>query len=78
VRIPSWLEADPALHSEAVYIEADRFFHQKILLAIGRRTTHSDPRIMALKRHSICAKVVPTAKHNITADIIPAKDIHLR
>jgi Zn-dependent peptidase ImmA (M78 family) len=43
VRIPSWLEADPALHSEAVYIEADRFFHQKILLAIGRRTIHSDP-----------------------------------
>jgi hypothetical protein len=33
---------------------------------------------MALKRHSICAKVVPTAKHNIAADIIPAKDIHLR
>jgi hypothetical protein len=43
VRIPSWLEADPALHSEAVYIEADRFFHQKILLAIGRRTIHSNP-----------------------------------
>jgi hypothetical protein len=43
VRIPSWLEADPALHSEAVYIEADRFLHQKILLAIGRRTIHSDP-----------------------------------
>jgi hypothetical protein len=43
VRIPSWLEADPALHSEAVYIEADRFFHQKILLAIGRRTIHGDP-----------------------------------
>jgi len=43
VRIPSWLEADPALHSEAVYIEADRSFHQKILLAIGRRTIHSDP-----------------------------------
>jgi hypothetical protein len=45
VRIPSWLEADPALHSEAVYIEADRFFHQKILLAIGRRTIHGDPNI---------------------------------
>jgi transposase len=43
VWVPSWLEADPALHSEAVYIEADRFFHQKILLAIGRRTIHSDP-----------------------------------
>jgi hypothetical protein len=45
VRIPSWLEADPSLHREAVYIEADRFFHQKILLAIGRRTIHSDPSI---------------------------------
>ena len=44
MRIPSWLEADPALHREAVYIEADRFFHQKILLAIGRRTIHNpDP-----------------------------------
>jgi hypothetical protein len=40
VRIPSWLEADPPLHREAVYIEADRFFHQEILLAIGRRTIH--------------------------------------
>jgi hypothetical protein len=29
VRIPSWLEADPALHREAVYIEADHFFHQR-------------------------------------------------
>jgi len=27
VRIPSWLEADPALHRAAV--EADRFFHQR-------------------------------------------------
>jgi transposase-like protein len=43
VRIPSWLEADPSLRREAVYIEADRFFHQKILLAIRRRTIHSDP-----------------------------------
>jgi hypothetical protein len=33
-RIPSWLEAATSLQSEAVYIEADRFFHQKILLAI--------------------------------------------
>ena len=39
-RIPSWLEADPSLHLEAAYIEADRFFHRKILLAIRRRTIH--------------------------------------
>jgi hypothetical protein len=31
-RIPSWLEAAPSLHSEAVYIEADRFFHRDIYL----------------------------------------------
>ena len=29
-RIPSWLEAAPSLHSEAAYIEADRFFHTKL------------------------------------------------
>lgn len=43
MRIPLGLEADPSLHSEAVYIEADRFFHQKILLAIGRRTLPDCP-----------------------------------
>jgi hypothetical protein len=37
------VETDPPLHSEAVYIEADRFFHQKILLVIGRRTINGDP-----------------------------------
>jgi hypothetical protein len=42
-RIPSWLEAAPSLHPEAAYIEADRFLHQMILLAIRRRTIHSDP-----------------------------------
>ena len=42
-RIPSWLEVAPSLHSEAAYIEADHFFHQKILLAIRRRTIHSAP-----------------------------------
>ncbi len=31
------------IHSEAAYIEADHFFYQKILLAIRRRTIHSDP-----------------------------------
>lgn len=45
VRILSWLVVDPALQSEALYIEADRFFHQKVLLVIWRRTiySHSDP-----------------------------------
>ena len=43
--IPSWLEADPSLHPEAVYIEADRFCHQKILLAIRRRTIHTALRL---------------------------------
>ena len=39
-RIPSWLGADPALHSEAAYIGADRFRYQTIPLAIRRRTIH--------------------------------------
>ncbi len=47
-RIPSWLEVAPSLHSEAAYIEADHFFHQKILLAIRRRTIHSDPTLPGL------------------------------
>jgi hypothetical protein len=33
--VPSWLEADSSLHLEAVYIEADRFCHQKICLQSG-------------------------------------------
>jgi len=40
VRIPSWLGAAGALHSEAVYIGADRFHHHTILLAFRRRTIH--------------------------------------
>ena len=48
MRIPSWLEADPSLHPEAVYIEADRFCHQKILLAIGRRTIHTALRLISI------------------------------
>ena len=39
-RIPSWLGADAALHSEAAYIGADRFRYQTIPLAIRRRTIH--------------------------------------
>jgi hypothetical protein len=35
VRIPSWLEAEPLLHPEAAYIEADRFFPSKICLQSG-------------------------------------------
>ena len=45
-RIPSWLEADSSLHPEAVYIEADRFCHQNILLAIRRRTIHTALRLV--------------------------------
>ena len=62
MRIPSWLEAVPALHSEAVYIEADRFFHQKILLAIGRRTIHSDPYLKSGAR----AQAGPKMQSNYT------------
>jgi len=40
VRIPSWLGAVGPLHSEAVYIGADRFRYQTVSLAIRRRTIH--------------------------------------
>ncbi len=40
MRIPSWLGAAGPLHSEAVYIGADRFHHHTILLAFRRRTIH--------------------------------------
>ena len=40
MRIPSWLGAEGQLHSEAVYIGADRFRYRTVSLAI-KATIHT-------------------------------------
>jgi len=68
VWIPSWLEADPSLHPEAVYIEADRFCHQKILLAIRRRTIHTALRLQGTYLASVSALAIMRQVRLLPAD----------
>jgi len=73
VRIPSWLGAAGVLHSEAVYIGADRFHHHTTLLAFRRRTIHIPQRTPHRHRYSqvilMSAFTVKDVARPLTTDI---------